>query len=235
MIHLRPAAKITIGFLAAVTLVACTPPAARWPAREVGDLQIPQVDWPQGAPDTGNPAVEALVNALIALAAATNNRDMSPEGLRRYVAEEYLGFTARGLARKASEGRYSYYPGPLPIRVSSIDEERDRARVKITACAPTSSQWRATDTTAIEPNEFISTLEGHVIEFLLVPDEDESLKLYADMESSERCSLGNARVGFFDPPPDLVSVPSTQELVMPDGTPANEGRLMKIDRDDGTE
>lgn len=191
---------------AALTCVAmaaaCTAEPQTWPARTVDGFDIPQITWPHGPPDTSNPWVEGLLDALIAKAAATNNHDMSPQGLHRYLTPSYLDSISYHPRQWVLFGTYEYYAGPVPFRVGDITlETPDRALV--TACVG-------------DPTDFDAVTEGRVGHFWLERGDDGRIRLRVDALGGSPCPLGNARAGYFDPQPDPTVIPST--MTMPDGT-----------------
>lgn len=214
---IRPCRPFAVG--AALTLVAllaaCTPRPQTWPAQTVDGFEIPQITWPHGPPDTSNPWVEALLDALIAKAAATNNHDMSPEGLRQYLTPSYLDSISYHPRQRVLVGTYEYYAGPVPIRVGDITlETPDRAHV--TACVLEWQHWGIYPGATGDPNDFDAVKTGRVGNFWLERGEDGRIRLRVDALGGSPCPLGNARAGYFDPEPDPAAIPSA--ITMPDGT-----------------
>jgi len=196
-------------------VAACTPEPQRWPARTIDGFEIPQITWPHGPPDTSNPWVEALLDALIAKAAATNNHDLSPDGLHQYLTPTYLDSISYHPRQQVLFGTYEYYAGPMPFRVGGITlETPDRAHV--TACVLGGQHLDTDEDGSRAPTDFDAVKEGSVGHFWLERGDDGRIRLRVDALGGSPCPLGNARAGYFDPPPDLTAVPSA--ITMPDGT-----------------
>lgn len=205
-----------VSILATIALLpACTPESQTWRARTVDGLEIPQISWPHGPPDTRNPWVEGLLDALIARAAATNNHDLSSDGLRLYLTENYLNSVSRGPEQDALVGTYEYYAGPRPFRIGDITlETADRALV--TACVLEWPYWGISQDATSDHTDFDAVTQGRVSNFWLERGDDGRIRLSVDAHGGSPCPLGNARAGYFDPPPDPAAIPSA--ITMPDGT-----------------
>lgn len=219
-IRQRPAAAVLVA-ATGVILAGCSQPT-------VPPAERPEVVWTDGEPAgplEDDPWVQAVRASDLELSIARVTLDLTEPGLVETNTSSQISWLFGSIEATAESEGMAYPPGPTPMIPVHVEESGDGESATVLMCAPVAWTVTADETEPENP------LRGRFDWYDLVMEDGrrkldsigagniegsehavgkQALEPFLDDREDSDCTLDDAKVGLFDPAPD-VSVEYTPE------------------------